>query len=306
MPKEGLIALAESYGLERAELHQLKILAESFFDKLREDLLSYVGRSLRIADLTQTTATFAEFSTDPVASCHLVFIGFGNQILGVMRLDHDLARALIDCMLGGANVNPGAERKMTTVEERIIANTVGAAIVKTTQRVLGPLLQDDGINLRLMRIEHRPVIVPDTLAPSEQMVTARVRCDAGAAGGWIEVGLPFSFILKIRSTLTPARPRSASAIGAEDKARTLLADASLELSAILGTLSFPLSGVRALAPGSLLMLQKTQRGFPSIELRSGDQPLFTGTIVEQDGWYRFLIDKTGGTDERANPDGSDA
>jgi hypothetical protein len=28
-------------------------------------------------------------------------------------------------------------------------------------------------------------------------------------------------------------------------------------------------------------------------------------IVEQDGWYRFLIDKTGGTDERANPDGAD-
>ena len=61
MPK-GLIALADSYGLERNELHQLKVLAESFFDKLREDLLGYVGRSLRMTDLSQTTASFTEFA----------------------------------------------------------------------------------------------------------------------------------------------------------------------------------------------------------------------------------------------------
>jgi flagellar motor switch/type III secretory pathway protein FliN len=71
----------------------------------------------------------------------------------------------------------------------------------------------------------------------------------------------------------------------------------MELSAVLGRLTLPLSGIRTLAPGSILMLQKAQRGLPSIQLLSGDHPLFTGMIVEQDGWYRFLIDKTGGTDE---------
>ena len=67
MSKEGLTALAESYGLERNELHQLKVLAESYFDKLREDLLNYVGRSLRMVDLSQATSSFADFSTDPIA-----------------------------------------------------------------------------------------------------------------------------------------------------------------------------------------------------------------------------------------------
>ena len=306
MPKEGLIALAESYGLERTELHQLKILAEAFFDKLREELLNYIGRSLRIADLGQTTVSFAEFCTDPIAARHLMLIGLPHQMVAAVRLDHELARALVDCMLGGANAQAGVPERMTTVEQRIIANTLGAAVVKISQLVLSPILQEESRNLRLWKIEHRPVLIPDTLSPSDQLVTARVRCDVGKAGGWIELGLPFSFILKIRPLLTPGRPIGSKAGNSEDKARTLLADASLELSAVLGSLSLPLSRIRALAPGSILLLQKTQGGLPRIQLYSSEQPLFTGTIVEQDGWYRFLIDQTGGNDERANANGSDA
>jgi flagellar motor switch protein FliM len=306
MPKEGLLALAESYGLERNELRQLKLLAENFFDKLREDLLGYVGRSLRMVDLAQSTLSFVEFSTDAVAARHLMFLGFTDQHIAVVRIDDDLAHALIESMFGGATAKPEApERKMTAVEERVIANTIGAAIVRTAQRVLGPMLHDS-INLRLLRIEHRAVLVADTFAPSEQLVTARVRCDAGAKGGFVELGLPFSLIYKMRGTLTPVRPQTATSTDGEHKARTFLGDASMELSAVLGRLSMPLSGVRALAPGSILMLQKAERGLPNIELRSGDQPLFTGMIVEQDGWYRFLIDKIGGTNERANPDDADA
>ncbi len=306
MPKDGLTALADTYGLERNELHQLKILAENFFDKLREDLLGYVGRSLRMVDLTQTTINFGDFSTDAVSAQHLMFLGFADQIIAVMRLDGDLALALIDCMLGGGSAKPAAaERKMTAVEERVIANTIGVAIVRTAQRVLGPMLQDV-INLRLLHIEHRPVLVADTLAASEQLVTARVRCDAGTAGGWLELGLPFSLIYKIRTRLTPVRPKVDPVAGGEHKARTFLSDASMELSAVLGRVTLPLSGIRTLAPGSVLILQNARRGLPSIELRSGDQSLFTGMIVEQDGWYRFLIDKNGGTDERPNPDVSNA
>jgi flagellar motor switch protein FliM len=262
-----------------------------------------------MVDLAQTTSSFSDFSTDPVSARHLAFLGFTNQIIAVIRLDDDLAHALLDCMLGGANAKESTpERKMTAVEERVIANTVGVAMVRTAQRVLGPLLHDlhDSISLRLLRIEHRPVLVADTFAPSEQLVTARVRCDVGAKGGWIELGLPFSLIYRIRATLTPARPKTSDAAGAEHKARTFLSEASMELSAVLGRLTLPLSGVRTLGPGSILMLQDTRRGLPSLELRSGDQPLFTGMIVEQDGWYRFLIDKTGGTDEQANRGAPDA
>ena len=307
MAQEGLTALAESYGLERNELHQLKILAESFFDKLREELLGYAGRSIRMVDLTQSTSSFNDFSTQPIAARHQMFLGFTDQIIAVMRLDDDLAYALIECMLGsGASAKPDApERKMTAVEERIIGNTLGVAVVRTAQRVLSPMLHDSG-NLRLLRLEHRAALVPDTFAPAEPLVNARVRCDAGTRGGWIELGLPFSLIYKIRHNLVPARPKATAGTDGAHKARTFLADASMELAAVLGRLSLPLSGVRTLGPGSILMLQKTPRGLPTIELRSGDQALFQGTIVEQDGWYRFLIDKTGGSDERSNPNRYDA
>jgi flagellar motor switch protein FliM len=306
MPKEGLIALADSYGLERTELHQLKVLAESFFDKLREDLVSYAGRSIRMVDLSQTTSSFNDFSIDPVAARHLLFVGSNHQIVAVIRLDHELAAALVDSMLGGADAKPSTpDRKMTAVEERVIANTLGAAIVNTAQRVIAPMLQA-GINLRLFRIEHRAGLVGDTLPAAEQMVTARVRCDAGGGGGWIELALPFPTIYKIRAGLTPAKARSIDPTGGELRARTLLADASLELSAVLGEVTLPLSGIRKLKPASILMMQKTLHGLPSVELRSGGQTLFTGKIIQQDGWYRFLIEKTGGNDERADSDDTDA
>jgi flagellar motor switch protein FliM len=306
MPKGGLIALADSYGLERTELHQLKVLAESFFDKLREDLLSYAGRSIRMVDLSQTTSSFKDFSIDPVAARHLLFVGFNRQIVAVIRLDHELAGALVDSLLGSGDAKPAAaDRKMTAVEERVIANTLGAAVVNTAQRVIAPMLQS-GINLRLLRIEHRAGLVGDTLPAAEQMVSARVRCDAGGGGGWIELALPFPIIYKIRAGLTPVKARNINPTDSEHRARTLLADASLELSAVLGQVTMPLSGIRNLKAGSILMLQKTPHGLPSVELTSGGQALFTGKIIQQDGWYRFLIEKTGGNDERADSDDTDA
>ena len=306
MPKEGLTALAESYGLERNELHQLKILAESFFDKLREDLLSYAGRSIRMVELSQSTASFSDFATDPVAARHLVFLGLATQTIAVIRLDDDLARALSQLYARGRRRQICFARTQNECGRRARHRKHRwSRIVKTAQRVLGAILHDN-VNIRLLRIQHRPGVVADTLPPSEQMVTARVRCDAGAKGGWIELGLPFTLIYKIRSGLTPARARITDAAASEHRARTLLADAALELSAVLGRVSLPLSGIRRLRPGSILMLQKTRRGLPSLELRCGEQPLFTGQIIQQDGWYRFLVDHTGGTDERANPDNSDA
>ena len=144
-----------------------------------------------------------------------------------MRLDNELACALIGGMFGGTGQKPAdLERKMTSVEQHVIANTAGAAIVRTAQRVLVPMLHDS-VNLRLMRIEHRPGLVADTLAPSEQLVTARVRCDTGAQGGFVELGMPFSLIYRIRESLTPTRTRAADATDGEQKARTFLGEASM-------------------------------------------------------------------------------
>src|ERR1700731_1100987 len=51
MHKSGLVALANTYGLDRRELQQLKLLAEGFFDELREQLAACAATSIRLRAL---------------------------------------------------------------------------------------------------------------------------------------------------------------------------------------------------------------------------------------------------------------
>ena len=57
MHKNGLVALADTYGLDRRELQQLKLLAEGFFDELREQLASCAGTSIRLSGLVQSISS---------------------------------------------------------------------------------------------------------------------------------------------------------------------------------------------------------------------------------------------------------
>lgn len=293
MPKVGLAALADTYGLDPAELHQLQMLGERFFDQLREELVPTVGSTVKMVDLKQNSESFVEFCTGPVAQHVAVLGSLAEEAALAVRLESNLAFAFVDAVFGAGAATPaaradGGARKITSTERHMVENTLGDALAQVAGRVFSSLLGRSE-DFRVIRTDNRPGLLADSFAASEQMVTTSVQCLVSGRGGLIELAIPLSLIVRVKAALVPHRLRNSGPAADHAKARSLLRGAALELDAVLGNLTMPLGEVRELAPGSILILRKVGFGPPRVELCCGDLVLFSGTVAEHRGWRRFLI-----------------
>ncbi len=294
MQANGLAALAETYGLERAELQRLKFVAENFFEDLREELTRSVAVSFRLSNLTQIVTGAGEVCAG-VPACQIVFLAARSGATAILKVDQDFARAFVECAIAGGATSPTrSERKLTTVEERLLGNTLGSACLRSAQRTIAKLL-DPGDPLRILGTAETPGT--KALDTAERIVLARIECLFGGGSGSIELGLPVEHLDKLSPRLLPTLAKAAQSVAGENKVRSSLAAARADLTAVLGKVMMPLETVRALAPGSILTLQPLRNGIPHVELSWAGQKLFSGAVVEHRGWRRLLIQKVGGSDE---------
>ena len=149
MDKRGLVALAETYGLDRRELQQLKLLAEAFFDELREQLALCAGTAVRLSGLVQSISTFKEVCSGVPAS-QLVFLGTDKTVAVLMKADTAFASALVDCVISGKASQRTAERALTAVEEFLLLNSMTTVCTRAATRALAAQL---GYSGELRRIE---------------------------------------------------------------------------------------------------------------------------------------------------------
>ena len=290
MHKSGLLALADTYGLDRRELQQLKLLAEGYFDALRDQLASCAGTSIRLSALAQSISSFKEICAG-VPICQLVFLGSNTGVAALVKVDAAFARSLVDYVISGKTSPQDASRGLTTVEEYLVSNTMVTACTRSATSTLAAQLNPGG---EWRRVE--AALADSVSDSSEQLVLARITCQIGGGIGALELALPLSRISKPRAH--PVLAHLPGSLRAESKARARLTDARAELVAILGRVMMPLDAVRALGPGSVLPLRPLKGGVPNLELHCGDQVLFSGAVVEHGGWRRFLIQQTGVSDER--------
>jgi flagellar motor switch/type III secretory pathway protein FliN len=206
---------------------------------------------------------------------------------------------LVDSVIAGKTRQDPVPRALTAIEERLFLNTMAMACVRSASRALAARPVTSG---ELRRIE--PTLAQSISDPAENFGLAGITCQIGTAIARLELALPLS-----RFSLPMAHPLPASAqqaISAESKARAQLAHANAELVAVLGQTMMPLDAVRALGPGSILALRRMKDGLPDVELRCGQQVLFSGAVVEHRGWRRFVIRQTGVADERTEEPGLNA
>lgn len=292
MHRSGLLALADTYGLDPGELQRLKLLAEAFFDDLRRQLTDCAtGAPVRLSGLQQSISTFKDVCAGTPPS-RLVFLGANQTVAALVKADAALARSLVDHIISGRTTPKADPAPLTTLEEYLLTNSMAVACLSSATRTLAAQF---GAGAEIRRLE-AAAAVPSTDS-AEQLVTARIECRIGAGAGALELGLPLPRMAKTRTRPSPAYV--ASSVSMESKARVCLGAARTELVAVLGQLMMPLDAIRALAPGSILALRPFRDGIPNVELRFGDQALFFGAIVEHRGWRRFLIQQTGVADERA-------
>lgn len=288
--KIGIAALAEVYGQTRPEFHQLKELAGRLIDHLHNELGRVTSSPIDLGEVAETAESFAAFCAD--ASFPQCFILFsGDKMIAVLRADREFSLALVDAVLGPdrTQARGGPARSMTITETRILETMLVGAFTAAVQRAFGET-SDDYIQLQvipatdLARLES--VELPDNI------VAASARCLIGSRNCAIGIGLPLVVTLEGKAE-PPTAIKNGNYAGGVAKTGNFLSAAPMELRAVLGTVAISLAEIRAFAAGSVIMLHKLNAGLPRVELNCGGQVLFSGTVVEDRGWHKFLIQQRG-------------
>jgi flagellar motor switch protein FliM len=308
MHKSGLAALADSYRAEHAELERLKTAAEAFFGDLRDALTQCAGTSATTAELKlshQTCEQLCENSLPhQILAIATVAVGSGARVAALVKADGPMARALVDCIIAGAaNAPEQPGPALTVIEEHLFADSFRAACIASARRTLTGLL--GGADLRLLRSETGAAAMP-ALEPSARLLSARVTCEIGGGSGSLEIAFPAPQASTLKESPSPRPSHPPDAAASRRKLLATLGASQVGLTAVLGQVTMPLEAVRALGPGSVLILQNMRRAVAEVELHCEDQVLFSGTVVEHRGWRRFLIHRAGGFDERTEQPRFDA
>jgi len=295
MERNGLAALAESFALDNAELHRLTLLNRQMFEHLCKGLGLLSLNSLRVIDLSLQVEDYSDFVARLWPSGFTTVIDLERRPVGLFGMEEQFAAG----MLWGnspakSDAGAGEHKGFTKIEARILAQTIGEAMLHAFNQVYRPLF---GIGAKIGRNDPdgKMAATASVLAGRGRLATTIVECSMGEVRGSM-------FFTMLMSTLHPVRTKlsrgSADRAGAhETSAKTAppssLLGASLELQAILGSAAMLLRDIRALKPGAVISLGQARETTPRLELRYQGQPVFYGTVVEDQGWRKFLIEEKG-------------
>jgi flagellar motor switch protein FliM len=289
--RTGLSALADTYGLERSELQQVRLLGQRFFDSFAEILARYVGSRIEVTQIRQRSEKFSDF--DAAGPDHYQsFLGFDGEPALAMRLEHSLATAIVDALLGGSCAlgREGADSMigLTSTEVRMLSKVLDTVLIGAFQPLNGALFRNPAEAEILKRIDQAGGA--KRFEVTEAMVVIEALCALGEQRGWLGIALPTSIISQVRRRLSPERSAPPVRPATASIGRTALAEAALPIRALLATQQMSLAEVRKLGPGSVIALGKLQRNLPRVALIVEGQTLVHGTVVEEKGWRRFLIE----------------
>lgn len=304
MAKAGLLALADSYGLARQELDELRELATAFFGRLREALAQIATTSIKLVEVGQQIEGFAVRRGVATTGFPTIAMGRRGRLGATFDLEQSLARPLIDAIFG-TSAAPVIGGSVTATEARVLHDVIRQAFLSTASQMLIPLIggDDDGI------VELPPSEAASLLREAEETnepilsLSGHFRIDdpeGGMTQGAMTLGLRLGDLLSSRGRALPER-RPRDRASAARRARRALGDAEVPLTAMLGELNLPFALVSAWAPGSVILLGQMRQNLPRVELRAAGAILFQGTVVADRGWYRFLIqpwEEAGGQSKR--------
>ncbi len=294
MERNGLAALAESFALDRAELYRLTLLDRQMFEHLCKEITLLSGTPMRIVALSLRVEDYSDFAASLWPSGFVTVIDLDHRPVGLFGMQNQIAERLL---WDDSHQSPPAEtdqagpKGFTKIEARVLAETVGGTALSAFNHVFRPLF---GIAAAVGRgdTDGKLDATANVLGNRGRLATAAVECTMGEIRGAMFFTLLISTIHPVRAKLTRgATDRGALESASKTAPPSSLMGANLEMSAILGSSAMQLADIRALKPGAIISLGETRQPVPRLELRYAGQPLFSGTVVEDQGWRRFLIEE---------------
>ncbi len=290
--KAGLVALAETYGLERSQQQRIKELAEELFEYLREGLSELIASPVKLVRLEEARVSFAEFCASSNAGRVLIY-GEDEQPFYGLRIEGPLRRILLETLLGRSSTQDESPNglPLTRTESRLLDQILGDCVAEAVHRAFGVSAATKDTEFKLLATrEGESGASQETFAPDEAFLTFAGRLSLNGCGGILIFGLPQRRALEISAQPDEEGVPEFRKDGGRERVRTFLRDVSIALQAVLGTTELSLEKVRALKPGSLIPFGRIESRSPEILLCAADICLARGTIVADRGWYRFLLE----------------
>jgi flagellar motor switch protein FliM len=294
MERNGLAALAESFALDRAELYRLKLLNQHLFEHLCKELTLLSATAVSVVELSLRVEDYPEFSAGLSANAFSATVELDHRPVGIFGMQEEIAQALLwgnDAPPRDPETGEIQRKPLTKIEARVLADTVGGAMVRAFDQAFKPLF---GVGAGVGRAHtDGPQGTAGALAGRGRLAIAAVECSVGDLRGSLHFGLLLSALLPVRAKLTRVTAERATVEENARSAPSSVMAANLELEAVLGNLTMPLNAIGALRPGAVIPLGKLNEKNPRLELRYAGQVVFYGTVVEDQGWRKFLVAERG-------------
>jgi len=183
---------------------------------------------------------------------------------------------------------------MTATEIRILDTVLGMTFVAAVKRAFNRILPKE-TPLSVMPLRDSLEALRKIFAGPDQGATAALECSIATKSGSMVVGLPLTLISKLRTNVAPTAAQGGRTGDDWPKGQTRfpIRNAAMRLELVLGSVKMPLEEIRALTKGSVIPLDKLSGGLTHAELCCGGCVIFSGTVVEDHGWHKFVIQKRG-------------
>jgi flagellar motor switch protein FliM len=257
--------------ITRGRLPALETIHETFARNFRVALFNLLQREPQVTFegvRTQKAGDYLAGITTPASLdiCRIKPLP-GNALL---VFDTNLVFLMVDSYFGGLGkpLERGADRGLTPTEVRFVQLVLRQAAIDLAQAWV-PVAQ---VEVELVKHESNPLFA-SVAAPTDTVLVNRFNIELPAGGGALDLVMPSMMIEPVREVLTAgivARSGNAEAWGPILGAH--LADASVEVRAVLTEVEITLGDLRSLKPGDVLPIDAPRE----VTLYAGDEPLYGG------------------------------
>lgn len=254
-------------------LPMLEIVFDRLVRILSGSLRSMTSDNVEISIEKMTSLRFGDYmNAIPLPAILSVFKAEEWDGFGLMVVDSPMIYSIVDTLLGGRRSPTGARvegRPYTTIE-RTLVERMAAQILADLSVSFDPVCR---VSFKYDRTEVNPRFAAIS-RPSNAAILIKLRLDMDERGGCFDIVLPYATLEPIRDLLL--QQFMGERFGRDNIWETHLAeelrDTEVELDAVLGEQSMPLSEILALKVGSRIIFQLTSDD--PVEIRCGGVPLF--------------------------------